>query len=85
MNKKYSITLDGKNIDLNITLVAHDKYINESKTNLPAAAKNFLSRCVDQKSKETLAPFLDMPQIPLQIVGEILEDYVPTVNIELKK
>lgn len=85
MDKKISVTLNGKEVDFNITLVAHDKYINEMKTNLPAAAKNFLSRCVTQESKEALAPFLDMPQIPLKIVGEILEAYVPDVNIELKK
>ena len=86
MDKKISVTLNGKKIDFNVTLAAHDKYMNEmTKGSLTTAANNFLTRCVVPESKEALSPFLTMPQIPLKVVAKLLEDYVPEVNVELKK
>jgi len=87
MDKKVSIKANGTDITFNVTLAAHDKYITEMHKggNLPAAANNFLTRCVDPKSKDALSPLLKMPQVPMVIVSTILEDYVPDVTIELKK
>lgn len=85
MAKSIVLNVAGVDITFNPDMATYNKYINEmAMNNKVAPAHNFLVRTVDTDSKEALLKFMDMPGATLQIVGKLLEEYTPELEITVK-
>lgn len=86
MEKKISLTVNDKPLNFTVTLASYNKYINElTHINKVAPARNFLMRSVDEDSKDALREIVDLPGFGVQLVGALLEEYMPDVNIIVGK
>ena len=78
MEKKISLTVNDKPLNFTVTLASYNKY-------MVAPARNFLMRSVDEDSKDALREIVDLPGFGVQLVGALLEEYMPDVNIIVGK
>ncbi|MHC5175229.1 putative phage tail assembly chaperone [Serratia rhizosphaerae] len=84
-NKSIVLVIAGTEVTFSPDAATYNKYINEmTMTNKVAPAHNFLMRTVDAKSKEALENILKQPGAVLQIVGKVLEEYTPELEIIVK-
>lgn len=86
MEKKITLTVNDADYHFTVTLDAYNKYTNDvTPFSKVAPARNFLMRTVDAESKDALREIVDLPGVALQIVGAILDEYMPDVNITVGK
>lgn len=81
------VTIDGAEYGLNfrVTADAYNRYINAiNPKDKISPAHNFV-RAVYAGDKKDIDPMLKMPGVGLQLAGEILEEYMPQVEIITKK
>lgn len=74
--------------DFSFTLTAQDvtKYFNALKPdNKVAPGHNLLTTTVQADQKEALRPLLANPVMTMQLVGALLEEYSPDVEVAVKK
>lgn len=84
--QRISFTVNGVDMDFDVTLEAYSKYINEiTMNNKLAPAKNFLNRTVAEESKASLRDIINKPGVPLQLASAVLEEYLPEVELVIKK
>ena len=82
---KIELAVAGKDVSFSPNITAYNKYINEiTMGNKVAPAHNFLTRIVTDETKEALKELLEMPGAALQIVGKVLEEYTPELEITVK-
>lgn len=85
MAKPIVLTIAGTDISFSPDMATYNKYINEmAMNNKVAPAHNFLARTVDADSKEALLKIMEQPGATLQIVGKLLEEYTPELEITVK-
>ncbi|WP_455811897.1 putative phage tail assembly chaperone [Pseudomonas graminis] len=85
MAKPIVLTIAGTDISFSPDMATYNKYINEmAMNNKVAPAYNFLVRIVDADSKEALLKIMEQPGATLQIVGKVLEEYTPELEITVK-
>ncbi|MFK8259683.1 putative phage tail assembly chaperone [Erwinia sp. AnSW2-5] len=85
MAKSIVLTIAGTDISFSPDMATYNKYINEmSMSNKVAPAHNFLIRIVEAGSKEALLKIMEQPGATLQIVGKVLEEYTPELEITVK-
>lgn len=83
--KSIVLTIAGSDISFSPDMATYNKYINEmSMTNKVAPAHNFLVRAVAAEDKESLLKIIERPGATLQIVGKLLEEYTPELEITVK-
>ncbi|MNJ32843.1 hypothetical protein D3C77_275190 [compost metagenome] len=88
MTERREITLEVGDKEFQFTLTPQDvtKYFNSlTANNKVAPASNLLSNTVDQELRATLKPMLGNPAFVLQMVGALLEEYAPDIEITVKK
>ena len=84
MNKEISLKIQGEAIRFNVTPELYHKYIDEVQmTKKVAPAHNFLMRAVAKEDKDALRKILDLPGAAVQIVGQVIEEYAPDLEILL--
>jgi hypothetical protein len=88
MDKEITIdvTIDGQDYSLqfNVGMADYNRYLNAmNPKDKVAPAHNFV-RAVST-DKAALDPLLKMPGVSLQLAGEILEEYMPQVEVISKK
>lgn len=72
-------------LNFKVTPKHYSQFINDvSGANKVQAAKNFLSRCVQESDKESLAILIANPANAMALVGELVEDY-GTIEVLVKK
>ena len=82
------ITLEVGEKEFAFTLSPQDvtKYFNSTtNTNKVAPANNLLVNTVKQEQRATLKPLLANPVTVMELVGALLEEYSPNVEIIVKK
>lgn len=85
MAKSIVLHIAGVDITFKPDMATYNKYINEvAMNNKVAPAHNFLVRTVEADSKEALLKFMEIPGATLQIVGKLLEEYTPELEITVK-
>lgn len=85
MAKPIVLTIGAKDISFSPDVSTYNKYINEmSMTNKIAPAHNFLVRTVAAEDKEALLEIIALPGATLQVVGKLLEEYTPELEITVK-
>lgn len=84
-DKKIEMAIAGKDVSFTPNVTAYNKYINEiTMGNKVSPAHNFLVRIVTPDTKEALQELLALPGAALQIVGKVLEEYTPELEITVK-
>ena len=84
-NKIITLTIAGKDYRFTPDVQTYNKYINEmTMSNKIAPAHNFLSRTVMLDDKDDLLELLKRPGAVLQIVGRLLDEYTPELEITVK-
>lgn len=85
MTKSIVLNIAGTDISFKPDMATYNKYINEmSMSNKVAPAHNFLTRTVEAESKDALLKIMELPGATLQIVGKLLEEYTPELEITVK-
>lgn len=83
--EKIELAIAGKDVSFVPNVTAYNKYINEiTMNNKVSPAHNFLMRIVTPETKETLETILALPGAALQVVGKVLEEYTPELEITVK-
>jgi len=88
MSDKREITLELGSNEFTFNLTPQDvtKYFNSlTANNKVAPASNLLSTTVAQEQRATLKEKLGNPVFVLQLIGVLLEEYAPDVEIIVKK
>lgn len=86
MNKTIEMTINGKDITFHIEPDDYNKFVNEMQpTNKVSPAHNFLMRTVDPACKDDLKELLTLPGAAVDIVGEVVEEYKPDLQIIVGK
>lgn len=86
MDKTITLTVNGKDLTFNVEEADYTKFINEMQPNNKVApAHNFLMRAVDEASKDDLKDLLKLPGASVNIVGSLVEEYVPDLQITVGK
>ncbi|WP_313314958.1 putative phage tail assembly chaperone [Stutzerimonas nitrititolerans] len=88
MTAKRQIEITVGAADFTFTLTAQDvtKYFNAVKPdNKVAPGHNLLTTTVQADQKEALRPLLANPVMTMQLVGALLEEYSPDVEVAVKK
>ncbi len=84
-NKAITLIVAGTEITFYPDTATYNKYINEmTLTNKVAPAHNFLMRTVEPDHRAALESILGRPGAVLQIVGKVLEEYTPELEILIK-
>ena len=82
------ITLEFADQDFTFHLTPQDvtKYFNSTTNNNKVApANNLLMTTVKQDEKASLKPFLANPVTVMELVGALLEEYSPDIDVIVKK
>lgn len=83
--KLIEMKIAGKDVSFSPNVTAYNKYINEiTMGNKVSPAHNFLLRIVTPETKEALTELLERPGAALQIVGKVLDEYTPELEITVK-
>ncbi|HCT8728677.1 Protein of uncharacterised function (DUF2765) [Klebsiella variicola] len=83
--EQIQLTIAGKDVSFVPNVMAYNKYINEiTMNNKVSPAHNFLMRIVTPETKEALETILALPGAALQVVGKVLEEYTPELEITVK-
>lgn len=87
MSKTIVLTIDTQDLSFTPTEAAYNDYMNElAQGEIASSAHNFLVMIVDDESKEPLRNLTKAnPGAALQIVGELLKEYTPKLQIKVKK
>ncbi|WP_419787314.1 putative phage tail assembly chaperone [Pseudodesulfovibrio sp.] len=86
MDKTIVLTIKDKDITFTVGVDEYNRFVNEMQPkNKVAPAHNFLMRTVDDASKDDLRALLALPGASLDIVGSLVEEYVPDLNIMVGK
>ena len=88
MSEKRDITLEVGDKEFTFTLTPQDvtKYFNAmTANNKVAPSHNLLSNTVVAEHRADLRPLLANPVMTMQLVGALLEEYAPDVEIIVKK
>ncbi|WP_027188854.1 putative phage tail assembly chaperone [Desulfovibrio cuneatus] len=84
MEKRISLTANGTTVHFNVNAAAYDKFIDEMEPSKKVGpAKNLLMRTVAAESKEALKTLLETPGMALNLVGALVENYAPDINVTL--
>lgn len=85
--KTIVLTIGSQDLSFTPTEAAYNDYMNElAQGEIATSAHNFLMMAVDEESKELLRIITqDNPGAALQIVGELLKEYTPKLQIKVKK
>lgn len=85
--KTIVLTIGSQDLSFTPTEAAYNDYMNElAQGEIATSAHNFLMMTVDNDSKEPLRAITqDNPGAALQIVGELLKEYTPKLQIKVKK
>lgn len=84
MEKKITLKLNEKPVSFTVTREAHEKYINDMlPDNKVTPSHNFLVRCVDEESKETLMPLLEDAGSTMRIATVLVQEFTPALEITL--
>ncbi len=85
-DKRIQLLVDGEAVDFDVSLSAYNAYVNAmTPNNKVAPSHNFLMRVVCDEDRETLKAFLALPGAALDIVGALLEEYQPQLNVVVGK
>ncbi len=81
------IEVDDVELKFSVTRPGYNGFINKvSDKNKVAPAHNFLVMSIDEEQKESLMTILkDNPGAEIQIAGALIEEYVPDLDIVVKK
>ena len=82
------ITLEFANKEFTFRLTPADvtKYFNSTtQNNKVAPANNLLVNTVEQAQRAELKPFLVNPVTVMELVGALLEEYSPDIDVIVKK
>jgi hypothetical protein len=83
--KLIEMKIAGKDVSFSPNVTAYNKYINEiTMGNKVSPAHNFLVRIVTPETKEALTELLERAGAALQIVGKVLDEYTPELEITVK-
>jgi hypothetical protein len=83
--KLIEMKIAGRDVSFSPNVTAYNKYINEiTMGNKVSPAHNFLVRIVTPETKEALTELLERPGAALQIVGKVLDEYTPELEITVK-
>lgn len=83
--KLIEMKIAGKDVSFSPNVTAYNKYINDiTMGNKISPAHNFLVRIVTPETKEALTELLERPGAALQIVGKVLDEYTPELEITVK-
>ncbi|WGE29416.1 putative phage tail assembly chaperone [Edwardsiella tarda] len=88
MNENNTITLQvgGYTLRFTPTEALYNKLINEmSMDNKVAPAKNYLMRCIHDDDKPALKTLIDLPGVALGMVSALNEEFLPDLDITVKK
>ena len=84
-DNEIKLVVAGKDIVFAPNVTAYNKYINYvTMSNKIAPAHNFLLRIVTPETKEALEDILKRPGAALQVVGKVLDEYTPELEITVK-
>lgn len=86
MEKTIILDINGSEIRFDVGMDAYNKFINEmTPNNKVSPAHNFLMRTVSDDSRDALKSLLEMPGAAVEIVGNLVEEYTPDLNITVGK
>lgn len=86
MRKDITLEINDDEIRFTVEVDDYNKFVNEMQPkNKVAPATNFLMRTVAAKDKDKLRDLLKQPGAAVQIVGDLVEEYVPELNIVVGK
>jgi len=86
MEKTITLTINGTDITFKVGVDDYNKFVNEMQpTNKVSPAHNFLMRTVDDAGKDDLKELLKQPGAAVNIVGTLVEEYVPDLQIMVGK
>lgn len=87
MEKELTLTVNGTALKFTVTAAAYEQLQNEMDPHSKVApGKNFLFRCVHSDSRDTLREMLStIPGLTLQLVGSVVEEFVPDIEIAVGK
>jgi hypothetical protein len=87
LEKKITVEVGEEELEFNVNLAAHDKYINElSMKDKIKPAVNFLMATIAPENKLALkALFKTIPGASLDLAASVFEEYKPDFDISIKK
>jgi len=86
MEKTIVLTINGKDITFKVGMDDYNKLVNEmTPTNKVSPAHNFLMRTVEDGSKDDLKELLKLPGAAVEILGQVVGEYVPDLQITVGK
>lgn len=67
-----------------VTTEVYAQYVRElSSDNKIAPARNFLMRSVKPEFKESLRELMELPSLDLRLAANLLEEFLPELDIDL--
>jgi len=82
MKKNIPLTINGTRIVFAMTPTLYNQYIDEMQmTKKVGPASNLLMRAVQPEDKDALREILALPGACMQIVGELVEQFAPDLEI----
>ena len=87
LEKKITVETPKGDFSFNVSLAAHDKYVNElTMTNKIKPATNFLMNTVEDKQRKDLKEvFQSVPGSALNLCSAVIEEYQPDFDLTVKK
>jgi hypothetical protein len=86
MQKNIVLEINNTEIHFTVDVDAYNKFVNEMQpTSKVAPATNFLMRTVDDEDKSALRDLLKLPGAAVQIVGDLVQEFVPDLAITVGK
>jgi hypothetical protein len=86
VNRDITLEIAGTEFVFSLTPQDVTKYFNSTtNSNKVAPANNLLVNTVQQEQRATLKPLLANPVTVMELVGALLEEYSPDVEIIVKK
>jgi hypothetical protein len=81
-----TITINGTDLHFEPNTVAYNKYVNDlMPNNKVSPAVNYLGRVVSAESKGALSDLMKLPGAALQIADALNEQFIPQLEITVKK
>lgn len=87
-DKTLTLTVSGTDFTFNVSRKAYNDYQNSlfNSKNKVGGANNFLVDVVEQSQRQELVEFIaHTPGCELELVGAIVENYAPDLELSVKK
>lgn len=86
MDKQITLIVDDEDILFNVGADDYNAFVNEMQPNNKVTpAHNFLVRTVNSDNKEQLLEKLKLPGAALQLVGSLVQEYLPDISVSVGK